>query len=211
MTRTLTLHPTSGITFRIKDLARRTNTTPVSPRPIRIVFFSSLNVPLYDFRSDHPSPPTPQDKMTKEEIIRSLQAAESYWEKGSYVTGDSTEPKQQQQQRLSRSTQRRSNDLSASPSSRKDPPSSKEASPLNSSPTAPPSSSSALAAAATSNGNAPVHPSSKSPFVVESMSEDKVMIFSLNWWRCPHRFCEYLVISTSTFSPFCCLGNGPFR
>ena len=134
----------------------------------------------YRIRTDHPSPPTPQDKMSKEEIIRSLQAAESYWEKGSYAPTDSSEPKQQQQQqRLSRSTQRRSNDLnnaSQASSSRKEASSSsKESSPLNSSPTAPPSSSpSSAVAAAVSNGTTPVHPSSRSPFVVESMSEDKV-------------------------------------
>ena len=115
--------------------------------------------------------------MSKEEIIRSLQAAESYWEKGSYATsseGPSAEAKQQQ--RHSRSTQRRSNGASSS---------SKESSPLNSSGAFPPQSSSAGIPEATPTsvlpGNVvgaanetPVHPSSISPFVVESMSEDTV-------------------------------------
>ena len=131
-------------------------------------------------RPDHPSPPTPQDKMSKEEIIRSLQAAESYWEKGSYVApapdAAAEQPRQQQQHRLSRSTHRRSNDLNnGSASAGRKEPSSKESSPLNSSSAAPSSMPTTTTVAAVPPAAAPpVHPSSRSPFVVESMSDDKV-------------------------------------
>ena len=142
-------------------------------------------------RPDHPSPPTPQDKMSKEEIIRSLQAAESYWEKGSYVApapdAAAEQPRQHQQHRLSRSTHRRSNDLNNGSAStgRKEPTSSssKESSPLNSSSPAAPSSMPTTTAAAVPPPTAPpVHPSSRSPFVVESMSDDKVRYWLIDWW-----------------------------